>query len=356
MQFFLSRRWKPNKWPFYVLFGLELPLNIALLALFGIASPNTYRTKLWQDGADNGFNSSPSTGLYAAANYRPYTTPKVWSQLYDSLLLAMSCTAFADRENSITNYNVVISVLGVFILLVKSIMYMLHVFPPILSVLVHALLIALYTVSVDYQASSDTTDPDHPQHGPPWYITKSCSVTKNKKLVGYCKQAKASFACTCAMLGVFVIYFAFAAWSCFPSKQQRAEYAEKKRLRAEKWAKFESLDDPAAGEGAFYPMPETPGPQRGLNPMTPRTMAFNTLGGTKDLPLRNHFSSPNSPASPSYAIRSPDLPRSPMSPSFVDRVVGDVRSGKSPEPEISCSPNATSPQLYFPPPPKTSKK
>ena len=79
--FFLSRRWKPNKWPFYILLGIELPLTVALLALFGIASPDTYRKRLWQDGADNGFNSSPLTGLYAAANYRPYTTPRVWSQL-----------------------------------------------------------------------------------------------------------------------------------------------------------------------------------------------------------------------------------------------------------------------------------
>lgn len=78
---FLSKRWRPNKWPFYVLVGIELALTIALLALFGIAAPNTYRTKLWQDGADNGFNSSPLTGLYAAANYRPYTTPMVWSKL-----------------------------------------------------------------------------------------------------------------------------------------------------------------------------------------------------------------------------------------------------------------------------------
>lgn len=80
--FFLSRRWKPNIWPFWVLLAIEIPLTIALLALFGIAAPNLYRTKLWQDGSDNGFNSSPSTGLYAAANYRPYTTPRVWSQLY----------------------------------------------------------------------------------------------------------------------------------------------------------------------------------------------------------------------------------------------------------------------------------
>lgn len=78
---FLSRRWRPIKWPFYGLLAVELPLTVALLALFGIAAPNLYRTKLWQDGADNGFNSSPTTGLYAAANYRPYKTPKVWSQL-----------------------------------------------------------------------------------------------------------------------------------------------------------------------------------------------------------------------------------------------------------------------------------
>lgn len=78
---FLSKRWRPNKWPFYILVGLELGLTIALLALFGIAAPDTYRTKLWQDGADNGFNSSPDTGLYAAANYQSYSTPKVWSKL-----------------------------------------------------------------------------------------------------------------------------------------------------------------------------------------------------------------------------------------------------------------------------------
>lgn len=80
-KFFLSRRWRPNKWPFFGLAVIELGLTVALLALFGIAAPNTYRTKLWQDGSDNGFNSSPTTGLYAAANYRPYTTPRVWSRL-----------------------------------------------------------------------------------------------------------------------------------------------------------------------------------------------------------------------------------------------------------------------------------
>ena len=78
---FLSRRYRPNKWPFYGLIALEFGLTVGFLTMVGIAQPDTYRKKLWQDGADNGFNSSPLTGLYAAANYQPYSTPMVWSQL-----------------------------------------------------------------------------------------------------------------------------------------------------------------------------------------------------------------------------------------------------------------------------------
>ena len=82
---FISREYRPNKWPFYALVVLEIPATIALLALFGIAAPDLYRTRLWQDGSDNGFNSNPNAGLYAAANYRSYTTPAVWAQLYARL-------------------------------------------------------------------------------------------------------------------------------------------------------------------------------------------------------------------------------------------------------------------------------
>lgn len=82
--------------------ALELPFTIVILTLTGIASHNLYRTKLWQDGADNGFNSSPDEQLYAAANYRPYKVPTVWSELYVFLvalpfvlllsLLQLSCS------------------------------------------------------------------------------------------------------------------------------------------------------------------------------------------------------------------------------------------------------------------------
>ena len=115
---FLSNRYRPNKWPFYVLVVLEFPFTVALLALFGIAAPDLYRTLLWQDGANNGFNSNPNAALYAAANYRPYTTPKVWSQLYVPLF-PFRIYLSAHIIISITNYNVVIVVLSMFILLAK---------------------------------------------------------------------------------------------------------------------------------------------------------------------------------------------------------------------------------------------
>lgn len=62
--------------------AVEFPFVVVVLTLTGIASHNTYRTLLWQDGADNGFNSAPDEALYAAANHRPYSAPMVWSSLY----------------------------------------------------------------------------------------------------------------------------------------------------------------------------------------------------------------------------------------------------------------------------------
>ena len=79
---FLSRHWKTPK-ILLSLFALEFALTIAALAFFGIASPDTYRTALWFEGAQHGWNSNPNEVLYAAANYRSLTVPMVWTQLYD---------------------------------------------------------------------------------------------------------------------------------------------------------------------------------------------------------------------------------------------------------------------------------
>lgn len=102
--------------------------------------------------------------------------------------------------NSITGFNVVISVLATFIMIVKSIMFIMRIFRPFVSFLVHGLLLGLFAYSVHAQSSSDLSDPHYPQSGPPWYITKSCSVVHRRSNYGYCQQAKAAFAVTIILM------------------------------------------------------------------------------------------------------------------------------------------------------------
>ena len=98
-----------------------------------------------------------------------------------------------------TLFNVVISVLSMFVLLLKSVMFVLNTWIPLLSVVAHALLIALYAVGVRNQAASDMSDPQKPSSGLPWYLSKGCSFASPKNH-GYCMQARATFAVTVVMM------------------------------------------------------------------------------------------------------------------------------------------------------------
>ena len=194
----VPREWKTPK----VLVGmmvLELPLSIAALALFGIAAPDLYRTQFWQEGSDQGWNSNPNQLIYAYANYRPISTPLPWSQLYATPKTCLSTSSLFGNlliNHSTTNFNVVIAVLSVFMLLCKGIMFICSVFHPLISLFIHAGLTAIYAVSIHNQAGPDMSDPAHPQPGAPWYITKSCGPPVSQNLIGYCKQAKAAFSVT----------------------------------------------------------------------------------------------------------------------------------------------------------------
>lgn len=77
----IPRQWRTPK-VLVGLFVIELPLSIAALALFGIAQPDLYRTKFWQEGSDQGWNSNPNQLIYAAANYKSINAPLPWSQLF----------------------------------------------------------------------------------------------------------------------------------------------------------------------------------------------------------------------------------------------------------------------------------
>ena len=84
-------------------------------------------------------------------------------------------------------------------------MFLLNVFYPPLSILIHSVLIALYCVSAAYQGGKDMSDPEFPQPGPPWYITKDCNVAKDPGNIGYCQQAKSGFACTIVLMLVPIL-------------------------------------------------------------------------------------------------------------------------------------------------------
>lgn len=87
-----------------------------------------------------------------------------------------------------------------FLYLVKFTMFITHVFYPLVSLVLHLLLVGLWSYSVRLQTGPDTIDPERINNGAPWYITKNCDVASTKENKQYCMQAKSAFAITLIML------------------------------------------------------------------------------------------------------------------------------------------------------------
>ncbi|KAJ4373793.1 hypothetical protein N0V83_002532 [Neocucurbitaria cava] len=265
---FIPRTWRLPK-IIWFLMVFELPFTVANLALFGIASPNLYRTILWREGGLMGFNSDPSTIVYAYANYRPVTMPLVWS-------------------NFNTQYHLVIGVVCMFFYLVKSTLWLLHVFMPIFSLLLHIALLILWAYGIHIQTAPDTIDPKRMNKGAPWYITKSCNIVDDKTIRSYCMQAKASFAVSIIMLSIYALFVVVSVWSLIPTAEQKDAHAAKqaeKKAEKEKWASSPYDNEMTADEQwqhmwELQQLPRTPGTVGGMkSPMTPRTRAFTDLEG-----------------------------------------------------------------------------
>lgn len=86
-----------------------------------------------------------------------------------------------------------------FMLLVKVTMFVMHIWVPLLSIVVNVILVPLWTVSMYGQAGPDYSDPAYPS-SVAWYIAKSCSYATPSGNYGNCLQAKGSFAATVIML------------------------------------------------------------------------------------------------------------------------------------------------------------
>lgn len=99
-----------------------------------------------------------------------------------------------------TQYHLVIGVVCMFFYLVKTTMWLLKVFLPIFSLMLHTALLILWSYGLHMQTAPDTIDPEHSNHGAPWYITKSCNIVEDRINRGYCMQAKSAFAVTIVMM------------------------------------------------------------------------------------------------------------------------------------------------------------
>ena len=98
-----------------------------------------------------------------------------------------------DISTSVTQYNVIISVLSMFVQLVKTVMFTMGCLLPIVSAFIHVILLALYLASIYYQAAPDMSDPAHPSPGLPWMMSKGCKFATLEN-GSYCLQARATFA------------------------------------------------------------------------------------------------------------------------------------------------------------------
>jgi hypothetical protein len=103
-----------------------------------------------------------------------------------------------------------------FFYLVKTTMWLLHVFLPIFSLLLHIPLLIIWAYGIYIQTSPDTIDPEHTNKGAPWYITKSCDIVEDKQVRGYCMQAKSAFAVSVIMVYVSLFLLLFLLFSPYP--------------------------------------------------------------------------------------------------------------------------------------------
>jgi hypothetical protein len=117
----------------------------------------------------------------------------------------------ANPPTSNTQYHLVIGVVCMFFYLVKTTMWLLHVFLPIFSLLLHIPLLIIWAYGIYIQTSPDTIDPEHTNKGAPWYIAKSCDIVEDKQVRSYCMQAKSAFAVSVIMVYVS-FFFSFSSF------------------------------------------------------------------------------------------------------------------------------------------------
>jgi len=105
---------------------------------------------------------------------------------------------------------------------------------------------------------------------------------------------------------MFAIHAVIAAWSLWPTKEQRVAHQTKvaeKKAEKEKWAALEKSDEWTAEQQwqhmwELQQLPRTPGTAGGMkSPVTPTTRAFHALSGEQS---GGYYGAPQTPVSPMF--------------------------------------------------------
>ncbi|KAG8673224.1 hypothetical protein FPOAC2_06661 [Fusarium poae] len=165
----------------FALILAEMVVSITTVILFGLEYPADFRSRLWENGGELGYNSNPNQRIYFYANHlEPPEVPFIWSQ-------------------SLAASNLAIAMLGLVVFVARTIMSRVRYLPHHINIIYDMILLSLWATSLAGQTSGDFSDPKHPSPHP-WYLTRGCSVSWDRTR-GYCQTAQAGFAIS-AMAGI----------------------------------------------------------------------------------------------------------------------------------------------------------
>lgn len=177
----------------------------------------------------------------------------------------------------ITEFNVAISVISLFVLLTKMIAFIMKWYYPVIGLFFSTAMTALYATSIYGQAGPDYADSRYPSPVA-WYIRYGCDIARPFGAVKHCMIAKGTFAVTTYLLFLYLCNLGLAIWAMLPNKELDLGYDS------------DDDDDESGPRGGGHDKQwemqavKGAGPSVTTVPFTPRTQAFHTLD--RKLPLR----------------------------------------------------------------------
>ncbi|POR33540.1 Uncharacterized protein TPAR_06230 [Tolypocladium paradoxum] len=240
-----------------LLLSCEFAISAASVVLFGLAYPDRFRSKLWENGGELRWNSNPRLRIYFYANYRePPEIPLIWSQRQVGYCQGTRCDLLTLLR--LTTSNLAISILTLVVFLTRAIMSRLDYLPLYGNVLYDILLLTLWAASVTGQCSGGYSDPEHSSMHP-WYLAYGCteSTAVNR---GYCHVAQASFVLSVLAVLLYGSRLSFYLWTvvCDGGKERQFDsISEDESKELLPGMDAESVSDSASGAG-WYKQPLSP--------------------------------------------------------------------------------------------------